>query len=319
MKKYIKIFLAVVILCVTFSSCKRDEVFENEQYKNVFAIVSGTDNVSTWFHDLRLSESQGYVSASLGGSNPSTKDIRVTMVEDESLIDAYNITAFDMNTSRYIRPLPKSKYTIDTYDFTIPAGQVRASIPVKVRPAGLSPDSTYFIALKVDTYSTYEVNYEKDFVLYRVRTRNWWCEQGGSIYTQRGERVEENTSNSPLMVFGSKRLYPLTANTIRVLAGTELNDNLDTEIFKKHSLELVIGSDNKITIRPISEYLTVTQIDDDEEFPNVVLLNNDRFNYYKTFLLCYSYLHSDGRTYIMKEELRTSYIPDPDNPLLITQ
>lgn len=318
MNTYIKICLTAILFCGIIS-CNRDEVFENEQYKNVFALVSGTDNVSDWYHDLRETESSGYVSASLGGTNPSTKDIKVTLVEDLSLIDDYNSIAYDANTSRYIRPLSKAKYTVDTYDFTIPAGDVTASIPVKIKPSGLSPDSSYFIAFKVDTYSAYEVNPEKDYVLYRVRTKNWWCVQGGSSYNQRGERVQAGTTNNPMQVFGTKRLYPLTDKTVRILVGTELNDNSDSEIFRKHSLILEIGDNDKITIRPYSDKVSVTQIDGDEDYPNVVLLNNDRFKYYKTFLLCYTYQHSDGVTYLMREELRTEYVPRNDDPRFLTQ
>ncbi|MDR1172715.1 MAG: DUF4361 domain-containing protein [Bacteroidales bacterium] len=318
MNRYIQFVTAVMLVCGTVS-CNRNEVFEQEQYKNVFALVSGTDNVSEWFHDLRKAESVGYVSASLGGSNPSTKEIRVALVEDTKLIDAYNSTAYDANTSRYIRPLSRDKYTIDTYDFTIPTGDVKASIPVSIRPGGLSPDSSYFIALKVDTYSAYEVNPEKDFVLYRIRTKNWWCVQGGSAYTQRGDRVQSGTGGNPMQVFGSKRLYPLTERTVRVLAGTELNDDSKAEIFRKRSMILTIGDDNKITIRPLSNSLVINQVDGDEEFSNVVLLNNDRFKYYKTFLLCYTYEHSDGVTYLMREELRTEYVPDSQDPRFLNQ
>ena len=315
MKQYI---IILIILCVAVS-CNRDEVFEREQYKNVFALISGTDNVSDWLHDLRKSESEGYVSASMGGSNPSKSDVRVSLVEDLKLIDNYNTTAFDVNTSRFIKPLPVDKYTISAYNFTIPAGFVKASIPVKIRPEGLSPDSSYFIALKVDTYSAYEVNPEKDYVLYRVRTKNWWSVQGGTAYTQRGDRVPAGTTNNPMQVFGSKRLYPLTAKSVRVLAGTELNDNSNSEVFRRRSMILDIGDDNKITIRPFSDRIVINQVDGDEDFPNVVLLNNDRFKYYKTFLLCYTYTHSDGVSYLMREELRTEYVPDTKDPRFLTQ
>lgn len=312
MNQYIKIILAVVFLFGSFS-CNRDEVFEKEQYKNVFALVSGTDNVSTWVHDLRSDESTGYIAASLGGTNPSTKDIRIRLAEDPGLIDAYNVNAFDVNTSKFIRPLSKNKYTIDSYDFTIPAGETRAFIPVKVRPGGLSPDSAYFIAMKVDEYSSYEVNPDKDFVLYRVETRNWWSEYGGTSYNQRGSRLELGSSGNPLQVFGSKRLFPLTPNTVRAMVGTELNDNSAVHIYKWYSVVLTIGNDNKVTISPYAN-VEVTQMDDDPDYPNVVVLEKERNKTYKTFLLCYSYKASDGKTYVMKEELRLEYKEEPNNP-----
>ena len=318
MNRYIQLFIAALLVCGTFS-CNKDKVYEDEQYKNVFALVSGSDNISDWYHDLRSPESVGYVSASMGGSNTTSKDVKVTLVEDQKLIDNYNLIAYDANTTRYVQALKSGKYTVDTYNFTIPAGDVRASIPVKIRPSGLSPDSSYFVAFKVNSYSAYEVNPEKDYVLYRVRTKNWWCNQGGTSYNQRGDRVQNGTTNAPAQVFGSKRFYPITDKKVRVLAGTELNDNSVAEEFRKKSMILTIGDDNKITITPNSNHLIINQVDGDEDYPNVVLLNSDRFKSYKTFLLCYTYLHSDGIVYLHREELRMEYIPDVLNPRYLTQ
>lgn len=58
-----------MLLLLTFTACDRDEVFEREQYKNVFALISESDNVSRKYHKLG-EESIGYVSASLGAPTP---------------------------------------------------------------------------------------------------------------------------------------------------------------------------------------------------------------------------------------------------------
>jgi len=313
---YLRLFLTFMFACGLFS-CNNNEVFEKEQYKNVFALISGTDNVSDWVHDLRKTESEGYISASLGGTDPSTTDIRVTLVEDVKLIDDYNVVAFDVNTSKYIQPLASSKYTINSYVFTIPAGEVKATIPVTIRPAGLSPDSSYFIALKVDTYSAYEVNPDKDFVLYRVQIKNWWSVSGGTTYNQRGNIIASGSTGNPVQVFGTKRLFPLTPTRVRMLAGTELNDNFNENIYNWYSVVMNIGNDNRITIEPYKN-LEMTQIDGDPDYPNRVILEDDGFKTYKTFLLCYSYKASDGVTYIMKEELRFEYKEDPKDPRFLT-
>jgi hypothetical protein len=312
MNKYIKIILAVILVCGSVS-CNRDEVFQNEQYKNVFALISGTDNVATWVHDLRKPESVGYVSISMGGTNPTKEAVKVILVEDTKLIDAYNLVAFDVNTSKYIQPLASDKYDVTSYELTIPAGEVKASVPVKIRPAGLSPDSAYFIALKVNSYSGLEVNPEKDYLLYRVQTRNWWCSYGGTAYNQRGTRLEVGSTGNPTQVFGSKRLYPLTPTTVRLLAGTELNDNSDINIFNRYSIVLNIGDDNKIQILPYKN-LQIRQVDGNDEYPNVVVLEDDGFKTYKTFLLCYEYFTSESRWYTIKEELRLEYKEDKENP-----
>ena len=316
MNTYLKLFFTFLFACGLFA-CNQHEVYEKEQYKNVFALVSGSDNVSGWVHDLRTTESEGYVSASLGGTNPSTSDIRVTLVEDTRLIDEYNLVAYDVNTSRYIQPLASSKYTIDSYNFTIPAGEIKASIPVKVRPAGLSPDSSYFIALRVDSYSAYEVNPEKDYLLYRVQIRNWWSVTGGTSYNQRGNIIAAGSTGNPIQVFGTKRLYPLTATRVRMLAGTEINDTSNENIFNWYSVILNIGNDNRITIEPYKT-VEITQIDGDPDYPNRVFLEDDGFKTYKTFMLYYAYKASDGTTYNIKEELRLEYTEDPKDPRFLT-
>jgi len=313
MNKYIKIFLVAIIFACGLNSCNDKVVFQKEQYKNVFALVSGTDNVSDWYHDLRKDESLGYVSASLGGTNPSTKDVKVSLVLDNKLIDTYNSNIFDVNTAKYILPLASSKFTIDNYNFTIPTGEVKASIPVKIRPAGLSPDSTYFIPLRVDSYSGYEINPKKDYILYRVSIKNWWSVTGGTAYNQRGNRLAVGSTGNPVQVFGTKRLYPLTANKVRLLAGTVLNDNASIHIFNWYSMTMTIGDDNKVKLEPYKT-LEMTQIDGDVDFPNKVILENDGFKTFKTFLLCYSYKHSDGVSYKIKEELRLEYKEDPKDP-----
>jgi hypothetical protein len=130
--------------------------------------------------------------------------------------------------------------------------------------------------------------------------------------------MESGSSGSPVQIFGAKRLYPLTTTSVRTLAGTELNDNSDVEIFKRYSMTLTIGDDNKITINP---YINVelTQINGDADYPNVVILEDDGFNTYKTLLLCYSYKASDGKTYIIKEELRLEYREDLKDPRFLTE
>jgi len=309
---FVRLFLAFIIIGGAFS-CNDKEVFEKEQFKNVFALVSGSDNIVTWIHDLRMNESTGYVAASLGGTNPSTKDIKVTLVEDNKLIDNYNAVAFDVNTFKYIKPLAKSKYTIETLGFTIPAGETKAAIPVKIRPAGLSPDSSYFIALKVESYSAYEVNPEKDYILYRVQTRNWWSTSGGTIYNQRGNIIATGSSGNPVQVFGTKRMFPLTPTKVRLLAGTELNDNANENVFKWYSMVLNIGNDNNITIEPYKD-LVIKQINGNADYPNKVFLENDGFKTYKTFMLYYTYKAANGTSYDIKEELRLEYKEDPKDP-----
>jgi hypothetical protein len=287
-----------------FSSCNRDDVFQKEQYKNVFALISESDNVVRKFHNLG-EESTGYIATSVGGTNPTTKDIVVNLVEDPTLITRYNIVNFDVDKSKYVQPMPKEKYDIESYQFIIKAGEISGKLPIRIRPDGLSPDSAYFIPLRVETFTTYELNPQKSYVLYQVRTKNWWAiADGTTIYTMRSKfRVKDSPSEINLP--GTKVMHPISANKVRIIAGNE-NYEPNTKVLNKSAIILEIGDDNKVTITPYRD-IEVSQIDGDEEFPNIFKIENDGFFTYKTFLLNYEYVGSDNVHYVIKEELRMLY------------
>jgi len=141
-----------LLAAVALHACNDDEVYEKEQYKNVFALISASDNVARKFHRLGR-ESVGYVTASMGGTEATEKDVDIHLVEDRSLIDRFNQVNYDTDVSKYVRPMPADKYDIDSYRFSIPARTIGGRLPIRIRPDGLSPDSSYFIALRVEAYS----------------------------------------------------------------------------------------------------------------------------------------------------------------------
>jgi hypothetical protein len=296
-----------MILCL--SACNRDGVFEKEQYKNVFALVSESDNVLPKLHDLEESESIGYISASMGGTNPTTRDIRVQLEEDLSLIDDYNVALFDVDASSYHPRMPSDKYDIETLSLVIPAGGIAGTIPIRIRPHGLSPDSSYFIALKVVSFDTYEVNPEKNYVLYRIRTRNRWAVGDGSTKYSMWGRLRAGAS-SEIEVPGTKLMAPISANEVRVMAGNELYESKIVTL-RKGAIVLEINPDYTVKIKPYAN-LDVSRIDGDPDFPNIFFVEDDGFKTYKTFLLHYRY-NFNGTEKIMKEELRLEFNKNLDD------
>lgn len=292
----------ILLFFVMLPACNDDEVFQKEQYKNVFALISENDNVSRKFHKLG-EESTGYVAASLGGTNPTKKDIVVNLVEDNSLIDKFNKTNYDVDYTKYIRELPQDKYSIDSYQFTIKAGEISGKLPIRIRPDGLSPDSAYFIALKVQSYSSYEVNPDKDFILYRVRIKNYWAKSDGNTsYSMRAKL--KIGSSSEIEMPGTKVMHPLTQNSVRIMAGNETYE-AKKSTFYKSAIILEIKDDNSVDILPYRD-LNVVKVDGDKDFPNIFKIEDDGFKTYKTFLLRYNY--TIGSTlYQMKEELRLEF------------
>lgn len=306
MKNVIMSFTFIFLLCL--AACERDAVFEKEQYKNVFALISESDNVLRKFHDLG-EESIGYVAASLGGTNPTDKDITVNLVEDPTLIDKFNLINFDIDRSKYIQPMPKSKYDIESYQFTIKAGEIDGRLPIRIRPDGLSPDSSYFIPLRVETFSSYELNPEKSYVLYRVKTKNWWSvSDGTTIYNMRA-KFKIKGSEAEINLPGTKVMHPISKNEVRVIAGNEKYE-ANIKVLRSSAIILTIDENNNVKISPFAD-IQVKQIDGDKDFPNVFKIENDGFYTYKTFLLKYEYKGVDNTVYEIREELRMMY--DPKN------
>jgi hypothetical protein len=299
------LFLAGVV------ACNENEQYEAEQYKKVFAIVSSDNyNVFAKEHDLDEAESTGYISISMGGTNPTETDTRITLVEDANLFDRYNRGTHDVATEKYANLLSAEHYTIDSYNITVPAGKREARLPVKIRPEGLSPDSTYMISLKIQDYSHYEVNPVKADVLYSILIKNYYAVQKspGTTYTMKG-KLDDGT------ILGTKRMFPLTGNSVRIMAGNPseaaaVPDN--PEVVAKWSIRLEIADNGYINITPFKNgRIQVAQIDDDPEYPNKFYIEDDGFRTFKSFLLHYKYkVEDESAEHEVREELRLEFKED---------
>jgi hypothetical protein len=312
--KYFRKLKTVVIIAIVavmmISSCDRDEVFEREQYKSVFALLSDDGfNIFTETHDLRITNATGYVSAVCGGSLPTGKGIDITMVEDENLLLAYNRSNHELDESVYARPVPRNKYDIANLSISIPAGERNGLMEIKLRPDGLSPDSTYFIPLRADKFSAYELNPDKSNVLYRVLIKNYYAkltpqsndQNAGTEYSFRGKRNGVN-------VLITKQIFPISHNKVRIIAG-DISFERKADLIARASLLLEIDENNNVHISPYKDVdggVTVTQVDGDPDFPNIFRIEDDGYSTYKTFLLRYDYVYN-GTTYVMQEELRLEF------------
>ena len=298
------IFVAMLVL---LASCNDYKVFEDEQYKNVFALISNSDNINSKVFSLDSTSATGYITLSMGGSSTITEDVTIQLVEDASLIDTYNKNIYDQNVSKYAKRLPQANYDIASHQCVIKAGQRGGIIPIVIKPEGLSPDSAYFIPIRVDSYNRYEMNPKKNYMLYRVYIKNKWAVgDGTTIYTLRGKRRVLPSGNE-ISLPGTKIMAPISKNSVRVMAGNETYE-ASIPSLERAAMILTIADDRKVTITPMRD-LQITQIDGDKEYPNTFIYENDGYNHYKTFLLHYRYT-LDGNTYEMKEELRMQYNKD---------
>lgn len=307
----LKNIIIIAVLILVSSSCDEYEVFEKEQYKNVFSLISeDQENVYSKTIDFRQAEADGYIAFSIGGTNPTDKDITVNVVEDASLINAYNLSKYDMGVDRYIHPLPADKYDITSSKCIIPAGTTGAQILMKIRPEGLSPDSAYFIAVRVDSYSGFEINPLKDYLLYKVMVKNQWCagdngDRGRSTaYTDTGSEKVAGSTDMPAQLSGTKIMRPISANQVRILPGKVIH-NYDRVLFEKAAIVLTINEDNSVDFEGY-KHMQVEKMNDDPDYPNTFVVENDGYASFQTFALRYNYT-LDGVTYEVREELRRSF------------
>ncbi|MDD3037444.1 DUF4361 domain-containing protein [Bacteroides sp.] len=291
-------YITILALIMVLSSCNDNELFEKEMYKNVVALIS-SDYYNTFEEIVPLSstsqETIAYIAASSGGTHAPGKDLVIGLEEDQSPLDLYNRSLFDIDEKLYAKFLPKDKYEIVDYKIQIKAGERTGRTMIKLRPEGLSPDSTYFIGLKATDISGVEINQKKNTILYQVLIKNDYATQGENVFY-----AMTGLANA-MVTAGNKKLFPLTHNSVRMIAGTEaFQSNVDH--INKTSIILEVGADNHVIIKPYKD-IDVIQLDGDSKYPNIFKVEESFGRRYNVFLLSYQYTIK-GVKRIMQEELR---------------
>lgn len=320
--------LAAAALC-SLVSCNEKEVFEKEQYKNIFGFVCESDNTKQKVVSLHLEEATAYVSISMGGSNPPKQDVTINFEEDNSLIDSYNSSNFDTDVAKYAVALPDNSYDIDNYTCTIKAGERLGVVPVKVYPQTMSIDKTYFLPLRVTDYNNAEMDPEKGTILFQVGIKNHWAAFTGTTYAMLGTRraVTDFTNGQPvegtagwLNMPASKIVYPRGNNEISVMPANEAASK-DHHVMEQKLVIIEVGEAGADKVHPVTLHafrdLNIQMVGEDdanwdEDYPNTYSIIDDGFTIYKTFLLNYYYTLDGSSFYQMKEELRVEYEEDKD-------
>src|SRR5690554_1172133 len=247
MKLSLKIFIACIVV-FGFSNCNTDSIYQEEQYKTLVYLLSGAENVYATSYTLNEEEPVRYVSIGCGGSNSNEEDITITLEPNPEMLDRYNSLNYNYE-SEYAKLLPADRYEIESYSVTLPANSDYhyARMPVKVRPLGLSPDSIYFIPMRIKNVSRYDVNEDKSDVLFRVTIENDYAEQLVPTYY-----VKSGTMTNPVTVLsGTKLVRPLDSNKVRMFIGNEIYGTLTTEAdIERLSVVVQINEDNSLTVTP---------------------------------------------------------------------
>ena len=287
---------ALLILPFVLLSCNDKDVFEQEMYKNVVALISSSyHNNFEEIVPLNGQEVTGYITASVGGSYAPDRDLTVKLIEENTAFDRYNWSLFDADAKLYAKLLAKDKYEIPESKIVIKAGERTGRALVKLRPEGLSPDSTYFISLQALPENGVEINPTKSNVLYKIMIYNQFASQAkNSFYSMTGLQDGAITA-------ANKQLFPLSKNSVRVIAGIESFASNEQSIAKT-SIILEVGMDNKVTIKPYKD-LVVRQIYNDSRYPNEFMVEESFGRKFNVFKLCYEYQIGSTKK-LMQEELR---------------
>lgn len=288
-------FIAILTTSIALVACKDNEVFEKEMYKNEVALIS-SDYHNTFKEVVRLTGEEviGYVAASSGGTHAPSKDLIIGLEEDPEPLVKYNFAVYDNSEDLYAKSLPKEKYEIMDNKIVIKAGELTGRTMVKLRPDGLSPDSTYFIGLKALSPSGVEIKPKKSTMLYQVIIENEYASQAkNTTYSMVGFA-------NGLATAANKQLFPLTSNSVRMVAGSETFVSKVPNI-AKNCLTLEIDDFNNVKIRPYKD-IQVVQLDNDPMYPNKFKVEEAFGMRTNVFLLSYQYT-IDNVTTIMKERV----------------
>lgn len=268
MKISVKLFIAGII-ALSIAGCDNEAIYKEEHYKpRVYLLSSGMENVYIASYTLNEENPVQYVTLGCGGSNANEKAIEVKLEPHPEMLDRYNSLNYDYE-NQYAKLLPANRYEIASYTATIPAQSDYhyERMPVKVRPAGLSPDSIYFVPLKIVSVSEYDVNEEKQDVLFRVAIENDFATQYPETHYSKSGQM----TNPILVMSGTKTVHPLEKDKIRMFIGNEAYTATTTPAdIARGSVVVQIHADNSITVTPYDSSLMEVEM----------LSNLDNYNRY---------------------------------------
>ncbi len=343
--KYIK-YITLATICSSFVACNSYD-FEQEQYRKEVNLLQDREGV----YDrqvLNMADEGNEKGAilnlvvGLSGSTPSDKDYEVTLLKSDSLFKAYNKSNFDIEKERYARVLPKECYDEPKLTATIPCGDSKVLIPIKIKNMErLSPDSIYMLNYEFDKTMATPFNPKKSHVLLRVHWKNLFASTADHTMYNYGATNVITPAETPGGAASIRRpthaiqAFPLTKNSVRFLAGDEEYGDYKKalEQINQKSVIFEVGAQlpenpraRRLTIKPYrSEEIEVVQLTPEGIYDNAFELNELKVagggasTYYKEFRFHYKYRllkqkNSDGTVTVgkfkeVKGRLRHQYQP----------
>ena len=298
MKKNIKMMLALVggLLMI---GCDEDAMFKEELYDKYVYIVSNEEQIHNLLFSLNKDKDVCTVSVAYSGTQKVDDDVQVTLEKDKEILGKYNYSNFDIDEERYAKELKNHCYEMPQMSVLLHHDDVHPydTLPIVMKQealSALSPDSTYFIPLRIKDVSGYQINEKKRNVLCRIYTYNEYANTKESTqYTMKGYRIVGDNSSS---ISGSKKVDPVNANSVRMFVGN-VKFEANEKVIAKNAVTIEVQKDNSIKMYPYVrdtktlEVQLMTPPNDSEEdfiYQNVYEKKNERF------LLYYKYRTRDN-------------------------
>lgn len=302
------LFLAALIACEGY------EMFEKELYvKIVYVLTKEENQVFSEVHSLDEEVSVGNVVVLVSGSTQITSPITVEFEPDPKSLDEYNEKMFGVEEDKFLSPLASSFYEIPSMTVTIAPTDIlaRAYLPIHIKAEGLSPDSTYFIPLKIKQTSIDSISAEHSNILYRVYIKNKYADQEEqTLYSMRGERTDPG--KTPYTIMTNKIMLPISKNKVRTTVDQKAFES-KMDVINTSCMVLEINADNSLTINPFNS-----------DYMDIEMVNLEGFNQYRKdsagnyrFYLSYRYrtrssVDADWSEWVMISENLLRYVDMTD-------
>ena len=291
MKSRIYYLLIVIVSLLFVWSCDDYDMFKKELYYKYLYVISDDDNIHDMMFSLDTDTAFSAVSVSCSGTNPVDEEIRFTLEKDLELLDKYNYANFDINEEKYAKELSSDDFYMPSMSAFLKRSseQVYTTLPIYMtneKLAELSPDSIYFVPLKIKDASGYEINEKKHNVLCRVYKKNRFADtRKDNQYTMKGYRTQGIVKSS---ISGTKTVHPLTDNSVRMFVGN-VRFVSEVDSISKYAMEVKVNLDSTLLISPYSNEgkIELEQLDPLQE--DQFIYNNKYETSTNRFLLYYRY------------------------------
>lgn len=149
-------FLAMAVLSLSMTGCLKDEGFDNNETglktnnKDRFvAVLNAYETRGISIQGIFTTPAEEQLEAFvLTLTGPAyDKDVQVTLALAPAMVAAHNT-----ENSTHYEVLPAAAYDFNT-TVTIPAGQARVAVPIRLKKAALDPTKSYALGMQVTSVS----------------------------------------------------------------------------------------------------------------------------------------------------------------------